>query len=169
MELVLNVEDLRTLRENGTLDKIFDSCTYQVPTCTCTPTPAATPEPAEEEEKPKKKTRKKAAEKTVKEEPKEEPIQEEPKEEPKEELDHVGYSFPQGAPIQEKPKNDDGFKPVEITHDDLVTAAMPLVKEGKQEDLAKLLATYGVEAIPHLSADQIESFAGDLKAMGAVI
>ena len=133
MELVLSANDIRTLKENGTLDAILESCTAPME-CSC-----AKAEKAEEKPKKKRTTKKK----------------EEPKEEVKEE-------------VKEDVKEEQNWEQT-ITHDDIVNAAMPLVKAGKQEELARLLATYGVEAIPHLTEEQLTQFAVDLREMGAEI
>lgn len=55
------------------------------------------------------------------------------------------------------------------TLDELASAAMLLMDQGKQMQLQELLAGYGVEALPMLSPEQYGNFATALRGMGAQI
>ena len=55
------------------------------------------------------------------------------------------------------------------TLDDLANAAMTLMDKGMQTQLQKLLAGYGVEALPALPKNQYGNFATALRGMGANI
>ncbi len=53
--------------------------------------------------------------------------------------------------------------------EDLSRAAMQLMDKGMQEQLQQLLASYGVESLPGLPAEQYGNFATALRGLGAQI
>lgn len=56
-----------------------------------------------------------------------------------------------------------------ITIDMLAAAGAPLVDQGKMPQLMALLAKYNVQAITQLTPDKYDSFATDLRSIGAQI
>ena len=56
-----------------------------------------------------------------------------------------------------------------ITIDMLAAAGAPLVDQGKMQQLMALLNKYGVQAITQLTPDKYDTFAADLRAIGAQI
>lgn len=57
----------------------------------------------------------------------------------------------------------------EYTLDDLARAGMTLMDLGKQDELQKLLQTFGVPALPALPKEQYGTFATALRGLGARI
>lgn len=55
------------------------------------------------------------------------------------------------------------------TLDDLSRAAMPLMDNGKQDQLLNLIAQFGVASLPELPPEQYGAFATALRGMGAQI
>lgn len=55
------------------------------------------------------------------------------------------------------------------TLDDLSRAAMPLMDNGKQDQLLNLIAQFGIASLPELPPEQYGAFATALRGMGAQI
>ena len=53
--------------------------------------------------------------------------------------------------------------------DEIMVAGASLVDAGKMDELVKLLAEFGVQAVTQLQAEQLGSFATALRALGASI
>ncbi len=73
---------------------------------------------------------------------------------------------PASAPVQQQAPV---AAPAAYTLDQLTYAAGELVRSGKQPELFALLGRYGVQSMPQLAPGQYDSFATDLRAMGARI
>lgn len=75
------------------------------------------------------------------------------------------------APIMPEPTAPTAVPTTETqyTLDDLARAGMTVMNAGKQADLQKLLAEFGVEALPMLPKDKYGAFATALREMGAQI
>lgn len=56
-----------------------------------------------------------------------------------------------------------------LTLNDIATAGAGLVDQGKMQQVIELLGKYGVQAITQLQPTQFDAFAGELRALGAMI
>lgn len=56
-----------------------------------------------------------------------------------------------------------------LTLNDIATAGVGLVDQGKMQQVIELLGKYGVQAITQLQPTQFDAFAGELRALGAAI
>lgn len=56
-----------------------------------------------------------------------------------------------------------------LTLNDIATAGAGLVDQGKMQQVIELLGKYGVQAITQLQPTQFDTFAGELRALGAAI
>lgn len=51
----------------------------------------------------------------------------------------------------------------------IMTAGAALIDEGKMNELLQLLSRFGVQAVSQLRPEQVDSFVGELRTMGAQI
>ena len=76
---------------------------------------------------------------------------------------------PAAAPVSTQVPQTVPTASAEYTLDDLARAGMTLMDLGKQDELQKLLQTFGVPALPALPKEQYGAFATALRGLGARI
>ena len=57
----------------------------------------------------------------------------------------------------------------QYTHERIMAAGGALIDAGKMDDLIALLGRYGAQAVTQLKPDQLDTFAAELRALGATI
>lgn len=73
------------------------------------------------------------------------------------------------SPVAEVASPPTTAAPAAVTMDAIGRAGAALVDAGKMPQLIALLGKYGVQAITQLKPDMLDSFAGELRALGAKI
>lgn len=81
----------------------------------------------------------------------------------------VPMAAPAEAPVSTQVPQTVPTASAEYTLDDLARAGMTLMDLGKQDELQKLLQTFGVPALPALPKEQYGAFATALRGLGARI
>lgn len=94
------------------------------------------------------------------------------------EVRHAGALFPPAPVVQQAPAPAPAPQPAPVVPtapartyslNDLLTAAAPLMDQGKFQELSALTAKYGVKSFTDIPEDQYGNVAVDLRALGAAL